>query len=74
MNYNPHKGIVEAILGKINDKQPLTKENKIQFRNSLEWLIENEKDKSILAWAYYTRGRVYEGRIPEVCEGETKSK
>lgn len=64
----PHEGIVRCILGKISKGDVLSREKKIQFRNSLNWIIENEKTPNVLAWAYRIMGDIYAGIIPEVCE------
>lgn len=67
-NNSPQEGIVNAYLGKINKGDVLSKKEKIQFANCLEWVIDNEKDKKILAWAYNLRGNIHAGKLPQVCE------
>ncbi len=64
----PQEGIVRAVLSKRKANQPISKEQKIQFRNCLEWVIENEKNKETLAWAYNLRGLIYSGNYPDLCE------
>ncbi len=64
----PQEGIVKAILAKEREGLHITKENKIQFKNCLDWLIDNTKEKEKLAEFYLLRGNVYAGLYPNLCK------
>ena len=70
----PQQGIVEAILKMESEGLPISKDKKIIFRNSLEWILENETDKTILANAYNLRGDIYMGKYPNLCESHQTNK
>jgi len=65
-NKTPQQGIVNAYLKKAERGDKMNNSEKLNFRQSLEWIIDNEKDTEILAWAYNLRGNVHAGRWPQL--------
>ncbi len=60
---SPHQGIVIAYNNKMYEQRyTLTPEEKDTYWASLNWVIDNENDKEVLAWAYNIRGIIYSGR------------
>lgn len=69
-DFNPHYNRAKAILALSRLEKPVSKQNKIHFRDSIEWLITNETNKEILAWAYLIRGNVHSGLLSALTEPE----
>lgn len=57
-------GILECLCAIANDRtkrDKITHENKIQFRQAIEFIIEHETDSIRLSKVYNIRGEVYSG-------------